>query len=83
MRRESMLTASRVMVEPRAVIFDHQGPRAALHAMRSNDSPAAIVIDVRDRYVGVLTLEQAQAAAKARSSTLANIANIWNRVSQR
>ncbi len=64
-RRESILTASSVMVEPAAVILNHQGPRAALHTMRSNGSPAALIVDAKHNYLGTLTRERAQAAAQA------------------
>ena len=64
-RRESILTAARIMVEPAAVILNHQGPRAALHEMRSNDSAVALIVDIKHNYLGTLTQEQAQAAARA------------------
>ena len=64
-RMESVLNTAAVMGRGRAVIMDYQGPRAALHAMRSNDSPVAIVVNTRGKYQGVLPLEQAVAAARA------------------
>jgi glycine betaine/proline transport system ATP-binding protein len=64
-RVESVLNTAAVMGRGRAVIMDYQGPRAALYAMRSNDSPLAIVVNLRGKYQGVLTLEQAVVAARA------------------
>lgn len=64
-RRESILTAASVMVEPAAVILSHQGPSAALHTMRSNGSPAALIVDAMHNYLGTLTRDRAQAAVQA------------------
>ncbi len=64
-RLESVLTASRVMVTPKATVLGHQGPRAALHTIADSDGDAAWIVDRRQRYIGMLTISRAQDALKA------------------
>ena len=64
-RLESVLTASRVMVPPKATVLGHQGPRAALHTIADSDGDAAWIVDRRQRYIGMLTISRAQDALKA------------------
>ena len=64
-RLESVLTASRVMVPPKATVLGHQGPRAALHTIADSDGDAAWIVDRRQRYIGMLTISKAQDALKA------------------
>ena len=63
-RRESVLNAGHVMSPPHVVLRGYQGPRAALHAMRREDAPAAIVVDINRNVLGVLTIDQAVQAAR-------------------
>ena len=64
-RLESVLTASRVMVAPKATVLGHQGPRAALHTIADSDGDAAWIVDRRQRYIGILTISKAQEALRA------------------
>ena len=64
-RLEGVLTASKVMVPPGATIMGHQGPRAALHTIGNSDGLAAWVVDRRERYVGMLSIENAERALRA------------------
>ena len=64
-RLESVLTASKVMVTPKATVMGHQGPRAALHTIGSGDGDAAWVVDLQERYLGLLTIAQAERALRA------------------
>ena len=64
-RLETILTASRVMVSPKATIMGHQGPRAALHTIGSSDGDAAWVVDMRERYIGLLSITNAERALRA------------------
>ena len=64
-RLESVLTASRVMVTPKATVLGHQGPRAALHTIADSDGDAAWIVDRGQRYIGILTIARAQDALKA------------------
>ncbi len=64
-RLESVLTASKVMVAPKATVMGHQGPRAALHTIGESDGDAAWIVDRRERYLGLLTITNAQKALQA------------------
>ena len=64
-RLESILTASKVMVTPKATVLGHQGPRAALHTIADSDGDAAWIVDRRQRYIGLLTIAKANQALRA------------------
>lgn len=64
-RLEGVLTASKVMVPPKAVVLGHQGPRAALHTIGASDGDAAWIVDRTQRYIGILTITRANDALKA------------------
>ncbi|MFQ5814268.1 MAG: glycine betaine/L-proline ABC transporter ATP-binding protein [Anaerolineae bacterium] len=63
-RKEAVLVAKNVMKEPRTVVLDYQGPRVAIHTMRTTDSEMAFVVDIDERFQGIITVEQAAQAAK-------------------
>ena len=63
-RLEGVLTASKVMVPPKATVMGHQGPRAALHTIGESDGDAAWIVDRRERYLGLLTITNAQKALR-------------------
>ena len=69
-RLESVLTAAKVMVPPKATLMGHQGPRAALHTIGQSDGDAAWVVDRRERYIGLLSIASAQQALRASVSRL-------------
>ena len=64
-RLEGVLTASRVMVPPKATVLGHQGPRAALHTIGESDGDAAWIVDRRQHYIGILTIARANDALRA------------------
>ena len=64
-RLESVLTASKVMVPPKATVLGHQGPRAALHTIGASDGDAAWIVDRKQGYIGLLTISRANDALKA------------------
>ncbi len=64
-RLESVLTASKVMVPPKATVLGHQGPRAALHTIGSSDGDAAWIVDRGQSYIGLLTITKADQALRA------------------
>ena len=64
-RLESVLTAAKVMVAPKATVLGHQGPRAALHTIGASDGDAAWIVDRSQRYIGLLTITRANDALKA------------------
>ena len=64
-RLESVLTASKVMVTPKATVMGRQGPRAALHTIGSSDGDVAWVVDTREQYIGMLSISDAERALRA------------------
>ena len=64
-RLETVLTAGKVMVPPKATVLGHQGPRAALHTIGSSDGDAAWIVDRSQRYIGILSITRAEQALKA------------------
>ena len=64
-RLESVLTAAKVMVPPKATLMGYQGPRAALHTIGQSDGDAAWVVDRREHYIGLLSISSAERALRA------------------
>lgn len=64
-RLETILSASKVMVTPKATVMGHQGPRAALHTIGDSDGDAAWVVDRGQRYIGLLSISNAERALRA------------------
>ena len=64
-RLETILNASKVMVTPKATVMGHQGPRAALHTIGDSDGDAAWVVDRGQRYIGMLSISNAERALRA------------------
>ncbi len=69
-RLETVLTASRVMVPPRATVRGDQGPQAVLDAIGSNARRAAWVVDAHGGYIGMLSGDNAERAVQAGVSRL-------------
>ena len=61
-RLETIMTASKVMVAPKATVMGHQGPRAALHTIGASDGDAAWVVDRQEHYLGMVSISNAQRA---------------------
>ena len=64
-RLESVLTASKVMVGPKATVMGRQGPRAALHTIGESDGDVAWVVDSREKYMGLLSIACAERALRS------------------
>lgn len=64
-RLESVLTASKVMVSPKATVMGYQGPRAALHTIGNSDGDVAWVVDRQERYLGLLSIANTEKALRA------------------
>ena len=64
-RLETVLTANKVMVTPKATVMGHQGPRAALHTIGNSDGDAAWVVDMREGFIGLLSITNAERALRA------------------
>ncbi len=64
-RLESVLTATKVMVAPKATVMGRQGPRAALHTIGESDADVAWVVDSHAKYMGLLTIASAERALRS------------------
>ena len=76
-RLETIMTASKVMVPPKATVMGHQGPRAALHTIGASDGDAAWVVDRQEHYLGMLSISSAQ---KALQLGVRRIDEAWDHV---
>lgn len=68
--RGRVIQAKAIMQEPEVVINDWQGPRAALHVMRTNDVDAVFVLGHDHMLKGRLTEDQAAGLARRKAETL-------------
>ena len=68
--RAKVIQAKAVMREPDAVVYERQGPRAALHTMDSHGLDAVFLIARNFTLRGILTEEQAKAVAAVGKETL-------------
>ena len=64
-RLESVLTSAKVMVGPKATVMGRQGPRAALHTIGQSDGDVAWVVDSHEKYMGLLTISNAERALRS------------------
>ncbi len=55
--RSRVLTARSVMINPRAVLVDRSGPRAALKAMEEQGLSSVFVVDREQRLQGLVTVD--------------------------
>ena len=68
--RAKVIQAKAIMQEPDAVVNDWQGPRAALHAMRSGDTDVMFVLGRDSILKGILTEDHAGRLARQKVETL-------------
>ena len=68
--RAKVVQAKAIMCEPDVVIYERQGPRAALHAMRQHKLDAVFLINRAFTLRGILTRDQATALAAENASSL-------------
>ena len=71
--RAKVIQAKAIMREPDAVVYERQGPRAALHTMDSNHLDAVFLIARDFTLRGILTAEQVKAIAAQGRSTLEEV----------
>jgi len=62
--RSRVLSARAVMREPRAITIDRSGPRSALKHMQEQGLSSVFVVDREGRLVGIITADDAIAAAQ-------------------
>ena len=68
--RAKVIQAKAIMQEPEAVVYEWQGPRAALITMDSHGIDAAFLLARDLTLLGVLTVGQAKALASGRTGSL-------------
>ena len=68
--RAKVIQAKAIMCEPDVVVYDWQGPRAALHAMRRYQLDAVFLISRDSKLQGVLTQKEAADLAAQRVESL-------------
>ena len=68
--RARVIRAKAIMREPDVVVYERQGPRAALHAMMNHGIDAVFLIARDFTLRGILTREQARELASQRTATL-------------
>ena len=71
--RAKVIQAKAIMREPDAVVYERQGPRAALHTMDSNHLDAVFLIARDFTLRGILTAEQVKAIAAQGRGTLEEV----------
>ena len=71
--RAKVIQAKAIMREPDAVVYERQGPRAALHTMDSNHLDAVFLIARDFTLRGILTAEQVKAMAAQGRGTLEEV----------
>ena len=71
--RAKVIQAKAIMRKPDAVVYERQGPRAALHTMDSNHLDAVFLIARDFTLRGILTAEQVKAIAAQGRGTLEEV----------
>ena len=71
--RAKVIQARAIMREPDAVVYERQGPRAALHTMDSHGLDAVFLIARNFTLRGILTEAQAKATAAQSKDTLEEV----------
>ena len=62
-----------IMQWPWAILYEWQGPKVALRAMRQVDTYHALVVDAKGRFKGAVTFDEVSRAAAQNVSRLENI----------
>ncbi len=68
-----VLSASSIMQEPESVVYEWQGPRVALHSMRSNDVNHAFVVGRNREFRGLVDLDAANSAFRGGVTTFKDL----------
>jgi len=55
--RARVLTAEDIMSKPLALLYKGQGPRTALHKMNEENLTSIMVVDDKNRYIGILSID--------------------------
>ncbi len=68
--KAKVLGAANIMQQPEVIVYEWQGPRAAMHVMQTNDVDEAFVLGRNRQLIGFLTLDEAANALRRGDSTL-------------
>jgi glycine betaine/proline transport system ATP-binding protein len=60
--RGKVILVRNIMVEPKLVLYDWQGPQVALFAMRALNADHAFIVDVKRKLRGLVTMEEVRRA---------------------
>jgi glycine betaine/proline transport system ATP-binding protein len=60
--RGKVILVRNIMVEPKLVLYDWQGPQVALFAMRARNAEHAFVVDIKRKFKSVVTLAELKEA---------------------
>ncbi|MFH1639611.1 MAG: glycine betaine/L-proline ABC transporter ATP-binding protein [Chloroflexota bacterium] len=71
--RSKVILVKHIMTEPKLILYDWQGPRVALYAMRDKNIDRAFVVDVRRRPRGVVTLNEVRRSIGRKVSELSAV----------
>ena len=71
--RAKVIQAKAIMQDPDVVVHEWQGPRAALHAMRTNDTDVVFVLGHDNILRGILTEDHAATLARQKVETLSDL----------
>lgn len=71
--RAKVIQAKAIMQEPDAVVNDWQGPRAALHTMRSYDTDVLLVLGQNSILKGIITEDEAGNLARRKVESLRDV----------
>lgn len=61
------------MEDPDALIYDWQGPKAALHILRTSKEDHAFVVDRKKKLVGLITMERMKKLIENRGVALSEV----------
>ncbi len=65
-----VVTAETIMDRPSAIIYNWQGPKAAMHLMRTNNLDEVFVVSRRSKLIGLVTLKRLVELSRRKGQTL-------------
>jgi len=68
-----VLTAGSIMTEPDVIIYDWQGPKAALHLLKTAKSDHGFLVTRGRKYLGLLTENRLSELVKGNGKTIKEI----------
>jgi glycine betaine/proline transport system ATP-binding protein len=65
-----VLTAGSIMTEPEVIIYDWQGPKAALHLLKNSKSTHGFLVTKGRKYLGMVTHKRLESLIKNKEKTI-------------